>query len=152
MAHRLGDILNGVLAEHHGRALDVVTAYFTVGGFSLLRQGLESLGSFRMIPGAEPTPGEQIGLPPDAGIIKGLIERDLVLQSMIDAGPSLNESRRSACCSAHPNQSPVVSQSECRAASSPAMAGRDGNAPGAGARASLAAPKRTPCLLTGTAR
>ena len=77
VAHRLGDILNGVLAEHHGRALDVATAYFTVGGFSLLRQGLESLGSFRMILGAEPTPGEQIGLRPDAGIIKGLIERDL---------------------------------------------------------------------------
>jgi hypothetical protein len=27
-AHRLGDILNGVLAEHHERALDVATAYF----------------------------------------------------------------------------------------------------------------------------
>ena len=30
-----------------------------------------------MILGAEPTPGEQIGLRPDAGITKGLIERDL---------------------------------------------------------------------------
>jgi hypothetical protein len=77
VAHRLGDILNGVLAEHHGRALDVATAYFTVGGFSLLRQGLELLGSFRMILGAEPTSGKQIGLRPDAGIIKGLIERGL---------------------------------------------------------------------------
>lgn len=78
-AYRLDDILNGVLAEHHGRALDVATAYFTVGGFSLLRQSLESRGSFRMILGGQPTSGEQIGLPPDTGIIKGLIERDLLL-------------------------------------------------------------------------
>ena len=125
MAHRLGDTLNSVLAEHHGRALEGATAYFTVGGFSLLRQGLESLGNFRMILGAQPASGEQIGLRPDAGIIKGLIERDLLLRSMIHAGLSLSGSRRSACCSAHPNQSPVVSQSECKAASSPAMAGRE---------------------------
>ncbi|MGA2606348.1 MAG: hypothetical protein ABSH01_02700 [Terriglobia bacterium] len=39
--------------------------------------GLESLGNFRMILGAEPTSGEQIRLRPDAGITKGLIERDL---------------------------------------------------------------------------
>jgi hypothetical protein len=101
-AHRLGDILNGVLAERHGRPLDIAAACFTVGGFSLLRQGLESLGSFRMILGPEPTSGEQIGLPPDAGIIKGLIERHLLLRSMIDAGLSLTGSTRSSCRSPTP--------------------------------------------------
>lgn len=35
--HRLSDILNGLLAEHKGRSLDVATAYFTVGGFGLNR-------------------------------------------------------------------------------------------------------------------
>jgi hypothetical protein len=29
-AHRLADILSGLLAEHKDRSLDVATAYFTV--------------------------------------------------------------------------------------------------------------------------
>ncbi len=77
--HYLCDVLIGILDKHVGRSLDIATAYFTVGGFGLLQPGLEKLGSFRMILGAEPTTGEQIGLRPDAGVIKGLIERDLEL-------------------------------------------------------------------------
>lgn len=76
-AHRLADILNALLAEHRGQSLDVATAYFTVGGFGLLREGLFGLGSFRLILGAEPTSGEQIGLRPDAGKIQGLVRQDL---------------------------------------------------------------------------
>ena len=45
--HRLADVLNAVLAEHGGRALDVATAYFNVQGFRLLKEGLLGLGSFR---------------------------------------------------------------------------------------------------------
>jgi len=75
--HRLADLLNDILTQHCGRSLDIATAYFTVGGFQQLQKGLQDLGSFRMILGAEPTSGEQIGLRPDAGVIKGLIERDL---------------------------------------------------------------------------
>jgi len=68
-AHRLANILNAWLAEHKGRSLDTATAYFTVGGFGL--------GSLRLLLGAEPTSGEQIGLRPDAGTIKGRLRRDL---------------------------------------------------------------------------
>src|ERR1019366_353890 len=58
------DILNALLAEYRGHSLDVASAYFTVGGFGMLQQGMEGLGSFRFLIGAEPTAGEQIGLRP----------------------------------------------------------------------------------------
>lgn len=45
--HRLADILKGLLAERKGRSLDVATAYFTVGGFGLVKGGLLTPGSFR---------------------------------------------------------------------------------------------------------
>lgn len=75
--YRLVDILNAILKEHKGRSLDVATAYFTVGGFGLIKDGLLQIGNLRLLLGAEPTSGEQIGLRPDAGIIKGLFRRDL---------------------------------------------------------------------------
>jgi superfamily II DNA or RNA helicase len=75
--HRLADILNGILETHHERSLDCASAYFTVGGFGLLRNGLQALGNFRLILGAQPTTGEQIGLGPDPGAIRGLLKNDL---------------------------------------------------------------------------
>ena len=74
---RLADVIASLLAEHRGRSLDVATAYFTVGGFGLIREGLHDLGNLRLILGAEPTTGEQIGLRPDPGVVKRLIRRDL---------------------------------------------------------------------------
>src|SRR5229473_2721171 len=75
--HRMGDVLSALLQEHVSKSLDLATAYFTVSGFGLLREGLLRLGNLRLILGAEPTTGEQIGLRPDAGIVKGLIRRDI---------------------------------------------------------------------------
>ncbi len=75
--NHLADILNSVLAEHRERSLDVATAYFTIGGFGLLKEGLLGLGNFRLLLGAEPVSGEQLGLRPDAGAIQRLIRRDL---------------------------------------------------------------------------
>src|SRR5436305_6728655 len=75
--YRLSDILNSLLAEHRGRSLDVASAYFTVNGFGLLKAGLSDLGNFRLLLGAEPTTGEQLGLRPDAGRIRSLIRGDL---------------------------------------------------------------------------
>lgn len=48
-AHRLADILTCLLDEHRGRSLDVATAYFTVGGFGLVKEGLLNLGVLRLI-------------------------------------------------------------------------------------------------------
>jgi hypothetical protein len=75
--HRLSYILSALLAEHRGRSLDVATAYFTVRGFELLKDGLLGLGNFRLLLGAEPTSGEQIGLRPNVAQVKGLLRRDL---------------------------------------------------------------------------
>jgi len=57
--------------------LDVATAYFTVGGYSLLREQLSGLGSFRLLLGAEPSTGEQLGLRPDARLTRGTLTHDL---------------------------------------------------------------------------
>lgn len=76
-ANLLADILNGLLGEQHGRSMDIATAYFTVGGFGLIKDGLKDLGNLRILLGAEPTTGEQIGLKPDTGAIKGLLRKDL---------------------------------------------------------------------------
>lgn len=35
------------------------------------------VGNFRLLLGAEPRTGEQIGLRPDAGVVRGLIRKDL---------------------------------------------------------------------------
>ena len=76
-SHRLADILAGLLREHQGRSLDVATAYFTVGGFGLIKEGLLGLGNFRLLLGAEPASGEQLGLRPDSDAVKRLLTRDL---------------------------------------------------------------------------
>lgn len=75
--HRMTDILNELLSRHEGRSLDVATAYFTAGGFGLIKDGLLGLGNFRLLLGAEPTSGQELGLRPNVGGIKGLIRQDL---------------------------------------------------------------------------
>ena len=75
--HVLADVLRDLLGRHGGLSLDVATAYFSVGGFGLLREGLRELGSFRLLLGAEPLRGEQIGLWPESARVKGLIRKDL---------------------------------------------------------------------------
>ena len=64
--HCMADVLAGILAGHAGRSLDVATAYFNVRGFTLVRQGLQGLGSFRLLLGDEPRDGESLGLRPQA--------------------------------------------------------------------------------------
>lgn len=76
-SHVLSDVLASLLGEHHGKSLDVATAYFTVGGFALISDGLHALGNLRLILGAEPITSEQIGLRPDAGLVKKFIRRDV---------------------------------------------------------------------------
>jgi superfamily II DNA or RNA helicase len=74
---RMADVLAQLLHQHQGKSLDVATAYFTVGGFGLIQEGLHDLGNLRLILGAEPTTGEQIGLRPDSGVAKRLIRADI---------------------------------------------------------------------------
>jgi len=75
--HVLRDLLVEILEAHGERSLDVATAYFTVGGYGLIKDGLEGLGNFRLLLGAEPQSGDQVGLRPSATRINGLIKQDL---------------------------------------------------------------------------
>lgn len=78
--NRLADVLNGLLAEHTGRSVDVATAYFTVQGFRLVKDGLARLGTFRLLLGAEPLAGDHLGLRPDAKLVKVALTDDLNLE------------------------------------------------------------------------
>lgn len=75
--YKLADILNSVLSNHSGQSMDVVTAYFNIQGYKLLRDSLEGLGSFRLLLGEEPSGGESIGLKPSAGTLNHLLRADL---------------------------------------------------------------------------
>ena len=79
--HKMTDTLNDLLADHKGHSLDVATAYFNVGGWQLLREGLNGLGNFRLLLGDEPEAGSDLGLR-EAGArpVKGLI-RDLAREN-----------------------------------------------------------------------
>lgn len=75
--HKMSDVLNALLAHHQGHSLDIATAYFNVGGWQLLRTGLEGVGNFRLLLGDEPEAGFDLGLKEvGAKPVKGLI-RDL---------------------------------------------------------------------------
>ena len=64
--HRMADVLGGILAIHGSKSLDIATAYFNVRGFTLLQEGLQELGSLRLLLGDEPGDGESVGLRPRA--------------------------------------------------------------------------------------
>ena len=49
--HKMADVLNDLLRHHKGHSLDVATAYFNVGGWQLLCDGLNGLGNFRLLLG-----------------------------------------------------------------------------------------------------
>ncbi|MFW6136421.1 MAG: phospholipase D-like domain-containing protein, partial [Chloroflexota bacterium] len=61
-AHKLADVLNDLLEGDAVHALDVATAYFNVGGFELVHEGLEALASFRLLLGSEPGGAREVGL------------------------------------------------------------------------------------------
>src|SRR6266705_1930149 len=79
--HKMADVLNDLLQHHKGHSLDIATAYFNVGGWQLLRDGLNGLGNFRLLLGDEPEDGSDLGLREiGAKPVKGLI-RDLAKET-----------------------------------------------------------------------
>ncbi|MGB8345786.1 MAG: helicase-related protein [Ktedonobacteraceae bacterium] len=72
--HTMAEVLNALLAQYQGHALDIATAYFNAGGWQMLREGLSRLGNFRLLLGDEPEDGADLGLR-DGGakVVKGLI-------------------------------------------------------------------------------
>jgi len=83
--HTMAQILNDLLGQHKGHSLDIATAYFNLGGWQLLRDGLNGLGNFRLLLGDEPEAGSDLGLREiGAKPVKGLI-RDLARENFNEA-------------------------------------------------------------------
>src|SRR6266702_8412024 len=81
LQHTMVDAINDLLAECRGHSLDIATAYFNVGGWQLLREGLDGLGNVRLLLGEELEAGVDLGLREvGAKPVKGLI-RDLAKES-----------------------------------------------------------------------
>jgi superfamily II DNA or RNA helicase len=79
--HKMADVLNTLLHHYKGQSLDVATAYFNVGGWQLLCDGLNGLGNFRLLLGDEPEASFDLGLREvGAKPVKGLI-RDLAKET-----------------------------------------------------------------------
>ena len=59
---KMSEVLNTLLTRYQGQALDIATAYFNLGGWQLLAEGINGMGSFRLLLGDEPEAGSDIGL------------------------------------------------------------------------------------------
>jgi PLD-like domain len=75
--HRLSDTLKGLLDQSVGRPLDVATAYFSISGYKIIKDGLHHLGAFRLLLGAEPQSGAEVGLKPNPVALTARIKGDL---------------------------------------------------------------------------
>ena len=76
-SYKLADVLNELLADNTDRSLDVASAFFSVNGFELVREGLDKLGSFRLLVGLEPKTGLELGVRPGEGALPKLLSQDL---------------------------------------------------------------------------
>ncbi len=73
----LADVLNELLKNNVNQSLDTATAYFNVGGFGLIKEGLQALGSFRLLLGEAPEGAERIGLKPQKNLVFDRLVKDL---------------------------------------------------------------------------
>jgi superfamily II DNA or RNA helicase len=75
--HRLADVLNDLLARSAGTPLDIASAYFAISGYRLVKDGLHQLGAFRLLLGAEPESGPDVGLRPAQKALQARLRGDL---------------------------------------------------------------------------
>lgn len=74
---RLADVLNYLLDTQPVGAMDIATAYFSIRGYQHIKEGLQRLGGLRLLLGAEPIEGADIGLPVPRQRIVHQLRRDL---------------------------------------------------------------------------
>jgi SNF2 family DNA or RNA helicase len=89
--HRMADALNELLAQSIGKPLDIVTAYFAISGYRMVKGGLHQVGAFRLILGTEPHAGADVGLRPNAEAIKRRLQGDLEAEPFTEATLKLIE-------------------------------------------------------------
>ena len=68
--HRLSDALNDLFGQAVGKPVDIATAYFAISGYRMVRERLHQVGAFRLILGAEPHLGAEVGLKPNVEALK----------------------------------------------------------------------------------
>lgn len=66
LSHRLGDVLNDLLAREAGQELDIASAYFSIRGFEVLQPSLNDVRGLRLLLGSQPQTSRDVGLAPDA--------------------------------------------------------------------------------------
>ena len=74
---RLAETLNSLLDQTVGKPFDIVTAYFSISGYRAVHGKIESVGAFRLLLGAEPTTGDEVGLKPSPERLKARLRGDL---------------------------------------------------------------------------
>lgn len=75
--HRLASVLNELLAQTAGKPFDVATAYFAASGYRLMKDALHHVGAFRLLLGAEPHTGDDLGLRANVDVLKARLKGDL---------------------------------------------------------------------------
>ena len=78
---KAADVLNGLLADSAGCPLDVATAYFSISGYRLLADSLNRLGAMRLLLGAEPGSGADVGLRPNPAALLATMRGELEAES-----------------------------------------------------------------------
>jgi hypothetical protein len=87
----LADALDELLTESLGKALDAATAYFASSGYRLVKDGLHQIGAFRLLLGAEPHAGTDLGLRPDTQALKNHLQGDLEAEPFNETALNLAE-------------------------------------------------------------
>jgi hypothetical protein len=77
LTRRLADTLNDLLGQSAGKPLDIATAYFSISGYKMLKDGLHKLGAFRLLLGTDPQSGADVGLKADPNALKACLKGDL---------------------------------------------------------------------------
>lgn len=78
---KAADALAGLLAESAGCPLDVASAYFSISGYRMLADGLHRVGALRLLLGAEPAAGEDIGLRPSPSALLARMRGELEVEA-----------------------------------------------------------------------
>ena len=71
---KMADVLNALLKDNERRSMDSATAFFNIGGYEVLANGLKGLGSFRLLIGKEIKDPEKLGIVSD----KKMLTRELI--------------------------------------------------------------------------
>lgn len=75
--HYLSNTLNSLLEQSVGKPLDIASAYFSISGYRIVKDGLHKLGAFRLLLGTDPQTGADVGLKVDPQALKARIKGDL---------------------------------------------------------------------------